>query len=218
MIDEEIERYVEEHTTPENSVLAKLSRETHLTQMYPRMLAGHFQGTFLRMITHMLKPRRILEIGTFTGYSTICFASASTNPDSLKGESNFLLHTIEVDPELEDIIRKYLKEAGVEDKVVLHIGDAMAIIPTLDEEWDLVFIDADKPNYLNYYEMVFDRVKKGGMIIADNTLWSGKVLDPNPKGKDTIGIKQFNDFIQQDDRVENILLPVRDGIMMIRKI
>ena len=130
----------------------------------------------------------------------------------------FILHTIEVDPELEDIIRKYLKEAEVDDRVVLHIGDASEIIPTLNEQWDLVFIDADKPNYLNYYKMVIDNVRKGGIILVDNTLWGGKVLQPKPRDKDTIGIKEFNEFIMNDDRVENVLLPIRDGIMMVRKL
>lgn len=210
MIGEELEFYVEDHTSEESDVLKRLARETHLTQKYPRMLSGHLQGTFLKMICKMIQPKRILEIGTFTGYSTICFASALT----LEG----MVHTIDVDNELEDIIRKYLKEAAVEERVTLHLGDAMELIPTLEEEWDLVFIDADKPNYLNYYNLVFDKVTQGGFILADNTLWGGKVLEEKPKGKDTIGIKEFNDFVQNDPRVENVLLPIRDGIMMIRKL
>jgi caffeoyl-CoA O-methyltransferase len=230
MVDEEIEEYAEDHTSPESDILTRLSRETHLTQKYPRMLSGHLQGTFLKMISHMVQPKRILEIGTFTGYSTLCLGGltpspsaspypspASSSPYSSPEGEGFILHTIDVDPELEEIIRKYLKEAGMEDCVILHIGDAMNIIPTLDEQWDLVFIDADKPNYLNYYKLVIDKVRSGGIILADNTLWGGKVLNPNPKDKDTIGIKEFNDFVQKDERVENVLLPIRDGIMLIQK-
>ena len=214
MFDEDLEQYAIDHTTPETPLLAKLNRETHMTQMYPRMLAGHLQGTLLRMISSMIKPERVLEIGTFTGYSTICLAEGLTIPSP---ERKGRIHTIEVDPEVEEMIRKYLKEAGVEEQVILHIGNAMEIIPSLDEEWDLVYIDADKPNYLNYYRMVFDRVKVGGYILADNTLWGGKVLEKKPRSKDTISITEFNDFIQNDERVENVLLPVRDGIMLIRK-
>ena len=210
MIDPELELYAEEHTTPETNVLAKLNRETHLTQVYPRMLAGHLQGTLLRLISRMIRPRRILEIGTFTGYSTINLAMGLISEEGL-------LHTIEVDPELEEIVRKYLKEAGVEGRVVLHVGNAMEIIPGLDEQWDLVYIDADKPNYLSYYGMVIDHVASGGFILADNALWDGKVLDPKTTNKDAQGIIRFNEFVQNDERVENVLLPVRDGIMIIRK-
>lgn len=210
MINPELERYTGEHTTPEWPVLAELCRETQLTQTNPRMLAGHLQGTFLRMISRMIKPRRILEIGTFTGYSAINLAAGL--------EKSGILHTIEVDPGLEDIISRYIKDSGLSDKIVCHIGDALEIIPSLDEKWDLVYIDADKPNYLDYYHLVFDRVHKGGFILADNALWSGKVLDSHTSDKETLGIMAFNDFIQKDDRVENILLPIRDGIMMARKV
>ncbi|MEI6898536.1 MAG: O-methyltransferase [Bacteroidota bacterium] len=205
-MNEELLWYAEVHTTPESPILAKLNRETHMSQVYPRMLAGHVQGTFLKVISQMIRPSRVLEIGTFTGYSAICFAEGAEK-----------VHSIEVDPELEEMIRKYLKEAGVEERVVLHIGDALEIIPTLEEQWDLVYIDADKPNYLHYYQLVFDRVRPGGFILADNTLWGGKVLEKNPRNKDVIGIREFNDFVQQDERVENLLLPLRDGIMLVRK-
>jgi caffeoyl-CoA O-methyltransferase len=211
MINSDLEQYAEEHTSDELPLLAKLNRETHLTQMYPRMLAGHLQGTFLRMISQLIKPERVLEIGTFTGYSTICLAAGF---DQGMG----IIHTIEVDPELEEIARRYFKEAGIEDKVMLHIGNATDIIPTLKEPWDLVYIDADKPNYLNYYKMVFDSVRSGGYIIADNVLWGGKVLEPKPKSKDTFGIIEFNEFVLRDEKVENVLLPIRDGIMLIRKL
>jgi predicted O-methyltransferase YrrM len=191
-------------------VLAKLSRETHLTQVYPRMLPGNLQGTFLRMVSAMLKPKRILEIGTFTGYSTINLAM---------GMGEGILHTMEVNPELEEIIRRYIHEAGLEDRIILHIGDALQVIPSLNEQWDLIYIDADKPNYLNYYKMLFDHLRPGGFLLADNALWGGKVLQPGKKlDKDTLGIVEFNEFVQKDDRVENVLLSVRDGIMMVRKL
>jgi predicted O-methyltransferase YrrM len=205
----ELVKYAEDHTTPELPVLAKLNRETHLTQVYPRMLSGHVQGTLLRMISTLLRPDRILEIGTFTGYSAINLATGLTATGKL--------HTIEVEPEQEEIINRYFAEAGVKDKVILHTGSAEEIIPTLEETWDLVFIDADKPNYLKYYHQVFDRVRRGGFILADNALWDGKVLEPSPRSRDTQGIQAFNEFILTDERVENLLLPVRDGLMIIRK-
>lgn len=208
MVPEEIEDYCEAHSSLELSFLASLNRETHLTQIYPRMISGPMQGTFLRFICLMIKPERVLEIGTFTGYSAINLALGT------KG----MVHSIEVNPELENIISRYLKEAGLENSVTLHIGDALKIIPTLNECWDLVFIDADKPNYLNYYHMVFPMVRKGGWIIADNALWDGKVLFPGMADKDTQGIIEYNEFVQKDTRVENLLLPFRDGLMLARKI
>jgi caffeoyl-CoA O-methyltransferase len=223
MITDELSKYTEAHTSDELPFLAALSRETHLTQVYPRMLAGNLQGTFLRMVSAMIRPKRILEIGTFTGYSAINLAKGLAAPSlrpSPGGEELGvgLLHTIEVNPELEEIIRRYIREAGLEERIVLHIGDALQIIPTLKEQWDLIYIDADKPNYLNYYKMLFDHLRPGGLLLADNALWGGKVLQPRKKmDKDTLGIVEFNEFVQNDDRVENVLLPIRDGIMMIRK-
>jgi caffeoyl-CoA O-methyltransferase len=213
MDSNELYDYAEGHSTAEYPFLASLNRETNLTQVYPRMLAGHMQGMLLRFISQMIQPRRILEIGTFTGYSAINLAMGLTTVPDDEG----ILHTIDVDPELEATIRKYIAEAGQESKVILHIGEALKIIPTLDETWDLVYIDADKPNYLNYYKMVFDRVRPGGFILADNALWDGKVLEANPRSRDTQGIQEFNEFIQKDDRVENLLLPFRDGVMICRK-
>jgi caffeoyl-CoA O-methyltransferase len=209
MMTPEWEQYAEEHTTPEPSILAKLNRETQLTQVYPRMLSGHLQGTLLRSISHMVKPLRVLEIGTFTGYSAICLASGL--------QESGVLHTIDVNPEQEEIIRKYIDEAGLKEKIILHIGDALQVIKTLDEKWDIVFIDADKNNYLNYYKFLFDSVRRGGFILADNAFWGGKVLETNTTDKETLGIVEFNDFIQKDERVENILCPIRDGLMIIRK-
>ena len=209
MMTPEWEEYAREHTTPEPSILAKLNRETQLSQVYPRMLSGHLQGTLLRMISHMLKPLRVLEIGTFTGYSAICLASGL--------QESGILHTIEVNPEQEDIIRRFIAEAGFKEKIILHIGEALKVIPELDEKWDLIFIDADKNNYLKYYKMVFEKVRIGGFILADNAFWGGKVLDENTTDKETLGILEFNEFIQKDERVENILCPIRDGLMIIRK-
>ena len=208
MVSKDIEQYCELHSSPEISFLAALNRETHLTQVYPRMISGHMQGTLLRFICKMINPARVLEIGTFTGYSAINLALGS----------ECMVHTIEVNPELETIIRKYLKEAGIENKVTLHFGDALKIIPGLKETWDLVFIDADKPNYLRYYNMVFPMVRQGGWIIADNALWDGKVLSPETADKETLGIIEYNEFVQNDERVENLLLPFRDGLMIARKV
>jgi predicted O-methyltransferase YrrM len=221
MISDILLAYSESHTTPEPAVLARLNRETYLSQVYPQMLSGHLQGTLLRFIVQMVCPRRVLEIGTFTGYSAIAMGLGMNTapPAAHPGEREAaLLHTLEVNPELEEGIRHFIAEAGLGDVVVLHVGSALDIIPELNETWDLVFIDADKPNYLNYYNMVFPKVRSGGFIIADNVLWDGKVAsDPARMDKDTRGIVTFNEFVHQDDRVENLLLPVRDGLMIIRK-
>jgi predicted O-methyltransferase YrrM len=220
VIDELLLAYSEAHTSPEPPVLTKLNRETHLTQVYPQMLSGHVQGTLLRMFCQMLRPQRVLEIGTFTGYSAIAMGlgmTASASP-SAGDMGTSILHTVEANPELEDGTRKFIAEARLEDRIILHIGEALDIIPALDETWDLVFIDADKPNYLNYYRLVMPHVRPGGFIIADNVLWDGKVTgDPDKMDKDTRGIVEFNDYIQQDERVENIILPIRDGLCIIRK-
>jgi predicted O-methyltransferase YrrM len=175
------------------------------------MLTGHMQGTLLRMITCMMQPRKILEIGTFTGYSAVCFGMVPSQPPPE-------VHTIEINPEQEEIIRRYISEAGLENSIQLHIGDALEIIPTLDHSWDLVYIDADKPNYLKYYSMVLPRLRPGGFIIADNALWDGKVLDAATADRETRGIQEFNDYVQHDGSVENMLLPLRDGLMIIRKL
>lgn len=207
----DIESYAEAYSTDETPVLKKLNRETHLKVYYPRMLSGKQQGMLLKLISHMINPGRILEIGTFTGYSAICLAEGLPE--------NGILHTIEINPESEEIILKYFAEAGLQKKIKLHIGDAVDIIPTIEERFDLVFIDADKENYLDYYNLVFDKVKNGGFILADNVLWGGKVLNETTSSDpETTGIKRFNEFIKNDNRVEKLLLPLRDGIMIIRKI
>jgi len=179
--------------------------------LFPRMLAGHTQGKLLEMLSTMIQPMNVLEIGTYTGYSAICLSKGLTREG--------VLHTIEKMPEHEDMILNYLGKASIKDKVKLYIGDALDVIPTIDATFDLIFIDADKENYLNYYKLVFDKLRKGGYIIADNALWGGKVLsDANSADKETVGITEFNDHIHQDARVENLLLPFRDGLMIIRKL
>ncbi len=211
MTNSEIERYIKNHTTPEAIHLAELNRETNLKILYPRMLSGHVQGKFLEMISCMIRPKMILEIGTYTGYSAICLAKGLTKEG--------VIHTIEINPELENFSKIYFRKAGLEHNVKQYIGNAIDIISLINKIFDLVFIDADKENYLNYYNLVFDKVRKGGFILADNALWDGKVVKPVEQGdKETEGIIKFNDFVQNDNRVENILFPLRDGIMMIRKI
>ncbi len=209
-IPKEIEEYAIAHTENEPLVLKELARETNAKMVNPRMLCGKLQGKLLYMISKMIKPKRILEVGTFTGYSAICLAQGL--------DKEGVLHTIEINEELEDFIRKYLEKAHLNKKVVLHIGNAMEVIPTLDEDFDLVYIDADKPNINYYYKLIIDRVTPGGFIIVDNVLWSGKVLQtPDKKDMDTISIIQFNEMVQNDERVENLMLPFRDGLSIIRK-
>jgi predicted O-methyltransferase YrrM len=209
-IDKAIEDYAKQHTTNEPESRNELTRETWLKKTYPRMLSGHLQGALLSMISQMIRPERILEIGTFTGYSALAMARGLT-------ETGFI-YTIDINEEHELLAKKYFEKEGVDKKIIMIIGNALDIIPTIDESWDLVFIDADKVNYSNYYDLIFDRVKSGGWIIADNVLWSGKVLKkPENKDKDTQALIDFNNKIQSDDRVENMLLPIRDGLMFIRK-
>lgn len=209
-IDEKLDAYCCNHTTSESPVLKKLNRDTHVNVLQPRMLSGHFQGRLLSMLSKMIQPKRILEIGTYTGYSALCFAEGLVE--------NGKLITIDLNPQLEDFVRSYIDEAEMTEKIDFRIGNALELIPTLDEEFDIVFIDADKLNYINYYKLVFDKVKPGGYILSDNVLWSGKVVQTEGKiDKDTALLMEFNQLIQEDDRVENILLPIRDGIMVARK-
>lgn len=205
----DFEAYAEQHTQPESNLLHRLYRETHLKTMYPRMLSGHLQGQFLKMLSSIIQPKVILEIGTFTGYSTINLAFGLPE--------NGIIHTIDSNPESVEIGRKYFAEAGVGKKIITHIGNALDIIPQIDAQFDLVFIDADKENYLNYYKMIYDKLKPGGVILADNAFWGGKAFDKTTQDKETLGIKEFNSFVQRDDRVENMLIPLRDGLMIIRK-
>jgi len=211
LVNEQIESYCETHTTSESDLLYRLNRETHLKILRPRMLSGHLQGRFLAMISKMIKPVNILEIGAFTGYSALCLAEGL--------QPSGALHTIEMDEELEEIITKYFNLSKYKEQLHLHIGNALEIIPALNKTWDLVFMDAEKSEYLRYYEMILPHIKKGGFILADNVLWSGKVTE-FVAGNDveTKAIIAFNDFIQSDPRVENLLLPMRDGIMLIEKL
>lgn len=208
--DYDILKYAEEHSSVEPEILKELNRETHVKMLYPRMLSGHMQGRLLSMISRMIHPGSILEIGTFTGYSALCMA------EGLK--ENGMLHCIEINPEFEEIIQKYVDKAELSQKVKLHIGDARKIIKELKFEFDLVFIDADKEQYTEYYKLVIEKVKPGGYILADNVLWDGKVLKERKNSdKETKGIMEFNNVVQDDRRVEKILLPFRDGLMIIRK-
>ncbi|PJJ54994.1 O-methyltransferase [Hymenobacter chitinivorans] len=212
MHPDELQAYAENHSSPEPELLRRLNRETHVQVLAPRMLSGHLQGRVLSMLSHMVRPRRVLELGTFTGYSALCLAEGLL-PD---GE----LHTVEQNPELEARIRRYVAEAGLTDRIHLHIGDAAAVLATLPQTWDLVFIDADKINNARYYELVLPQVRPGGFILIDNVLWSGKALPSyplKPADKDAHAVRAFNDFVQQDERVENVFLPLRDGLLLVRK-
>ncbi len=205
------EKYAELHTTPQADYLHELYRETYLKTMYPRMLSGPLQGQFLKMISMMIRPRRILEIGTFTGYSTINLALGL--PD------DGVLHTIDSNAESVEIGRKYFEKAGVSDKIKIHIGNAMQLLPEIDGMFDLIFIDADKAHYLDYYLLVFDKLRSGGFLLADNAFWDGKVIrKASGNDPETKGIIEFNELVQNDSRVENMIIPLRDGIMMVRKI
>lgn len=209
MISKEITEYAAAHSSIESDLLKQLDRETHLKVLSPGMLSGHIQGRLLSMISHLLKPVQILEIGTYTGYSALCLAEGLAE--------NGVLHTIEANNELVEIIERYFSASGFDKQLQLHIGDAKQVIPSLTGPFDLVFIDADKENYVNYYNFIFEKVRPGGLIIADNTLWYGNVLT-NDKGKETIGIVAFNEMIKKDLRIEKVLLPFRDGLMIIRKL
>jgi caffeoyl-CoA O-methyltransferase len=209
LINPDIQQYAEQHTSEESSLLKKINRETHAQVMMPRMLSGHLQGRLLAALSGMIKPKNILEIGTYTGYSAICLAEGL--------QPGGMLVTIDINEELEDRVRQSFKEAGIQNQVDFRIGNATDIIPTLPQNFDLVFIDADKENYSRYFDLVIDRVTLNGYILADNVLWSGKVLDPKPD-KDTRAIIDFNNKVHADARVENVLLPIRDGIMLLRKV
>ena len=209
-ISEKIDQYVCEHTSPETELLSDLNRQTHIKILQPRMLSGHFQGRLLTMFVKMIQPNHILEIGTYTGYSALSFLEGLD--DSAK------ITTIDCNIELEDFTRSFFEKSGKAHQIDYRLGDASEILPLIDPDYDFVFIDADKNNYLNYYEFVVEKMKSGGYIIADNVLWSGKVCDNSLNfDKDTLAIDEFNNFVQNDPRVENIMLPIRDGLTVIRK-
>ena len=205
-----IENYILEHIEPEDPVLQELDRETHLKMAGARMLSGHLQGQALTMIAKMINPLRILELGTFTGYSAICLA---------KGLQEYgKLFTIEQNDELRDIARKYFIKSGLQHKITLLTGNAKEIIPSLSETFDLVYMDADKREYVDYFNLVFNKVRPGGFILADNTIWGGKVLEPTAiSDRQTQGIIAFNESVKNDSRIEKVILPLRDGLTIIRK-
>ncbi|MGB0849804.1 MAG: O-methyltransferase [Bacteroidia bacterium] len=210
-IPKEIAQYSENHTSPETQLLSDLNRDTYSNVLIPRMLSGHLQGRVLSMFSKMLRPKAILEIGTYTGYSALCMAEGL--------QDGGVLHTIDINEELETRIRKFVDQSPYADNITLHIGNALEIIPALEESFDLVFIDADKDNYGQYYDLLIDRLPSGAIIIADNVLWSGKVVNDTQllKDKDTKALAEFNKKIHLDDRVENVLMPIRDGLMVVRK-
>lgn len=208
--DLNIEQYILSRIDEEGDLLKQLNRDAHVNLLKPRMLSGHLQGRMLKMFCRMVQPKYILELGTYTAYATLCLAEGAVDDAEI--------HTIEVNDELEDFILKYLHKTKLRDKIHLHLGDAMQIIPKIDRVFDLVFIDANKRHYIEYYNLIFDKVRPGGLIIADNTLWDGHVLEvAKSSDKQTIGIQEFNDMIANDDRVEKVILPVRDGLTMIWK-
>lgn len=209
-MQEELEEYILNHIDAEGEVLQHLNRDTHLYHLRPRMCSGHLQGRLLKMFVRMISPKSILELGTFTGYSALCLAEGLPEGGAL--------HTIEIDDELEDFIREHFAKTPVGEKITLHIGDACKVLTELQMEFDLVFMDANKREYCEYYDLVLPHVKPGGFIIADNTLWDGKVVDWGKKlDAQTEGILKFNDYVAQDERVEKVILPIRDGLTIIYK-
>ncbi|MBC8048138.1 MAG: class I SAM-dependent methyltransferase [Fimbriimonadaceae bacterium] len=209
IISDQLEKYVDQHTSSESEHLYNLNRETNLKAMMPQMLSGHVQGKFLEFLSTMIEPKRILEIGTFTGYSGICLAKGLT------GDGKII--TIDINAELTPMVKKYVALENLQHKFDIRVGNALDIIPALDEVFDLVFIDADKINYTNYFDAVIDKVRTGGWILADNVLWDGKVIDAK-KDKDTSAIDNYNKKIKADMRVENVIVSIRDGISIARKI
>tara|TARA_B100000035_G_scaffold56511_1_gene44818 strand:- start:2951 stop:3595 length:645 start_codon:yes stop_codon:yes gene_type:complete len=210
IVNNKIEDYIRKNSSKEPEILKDLNKETHLKVLNPRMLSGHIQGRFLSIITKLIKPKKILEIGTYTGYSAICMAEGLIE----KG----IIHTIDINEELVSIQNKYFAKSKCNNSIIQHVGDARNIIKSINEKFDLVFLDADKENYIEYYELVIEKVKKGGLIIADNVLWTGKVVEPEKDDDElTQYLIDFNKMINEDDRVENIILPLRDGLNVILK-
>ncbi len=209
MSDRLIEDYISAHISPEPPLLTETYRYTHLHHLYPRMCSGHVQGRLLKMLTGMIRPKRVLELGTFTGYSTLCMAEAL--------EDDGVIHSVEIDDEMEDELLDRFAKSPAGDRIKLHIGDALEIVPTIDEVWDMVFLDANKRLYPQYYEMLIGRIRPDGYLIADNTLWGGKVAQlPPPVDSQSRGIMAFNDIVAHDKRVEVCMIPVRDGLSIIK--
>ena len=210
IVNNKIEDYIRKNSSKEPEILKDLNKETYLKVLNPRMLSGHIQGRFLSIITKLIKPKKILEIGTYTGYSAICMAEGLIE--------NGIIHTIDINEELVSIQNKYFAKSKCNNSIMQHVGDARSIIKNINEKFDLVFLDADKENYIEYYELVIEKVKKGGLIIADNVLWTGKVVEPKKDDDElTQYLIDFNKMINEDDRVENIILPLRDGLNVILK-
>ena len=210
IVNNKIEDYIRKNSSKEPEILKDLNKETYLKVLNPRMLSGHIQGRFLSIITKLIKPKKILEIGTYTGYSAICMAEGLIE--------NGIIHTIDINEELVSIQNKYFAKSKCNNSIIQHVGDARNIIKNINEKFDLVFLDADKENYVEYYELVIEKVKKGGLIIADNVLWTGKVVEPEKDDDElTQYLIDFNKMINEDDRVENIILPLRDGLNIILK-
>ena len=204
------EQYVAEHSSPQSEALEWIQKQTHIRTNYPRMLTGAVQGRFLTMLARISGAERVLEIGTFTGYSSTCFAYGI--------KEGGMVDTLEINDELEDLIREGWERAGVRDRITLHIGDAKETLRTLSGPYDIVYMDANKREYCDYYDPIFDLVRPGGLILADDVLWDGKLWqDPMPSDKQTLGIAAFNDMVAADSRVESVILPWRDGLNIIRK-
>ena len=208
-LNPEIEEYARAHTTPESLLLAQITRDTYLEVLQPRMLSGHLQGRVLSMLSKMIRPKSILEIGTYTGYSALCLAEGLT-------EDGMLL-TVDKNIELYERANAYFSESEFASKIKMLKGNALMIVPELEQKWDLIFIDADKENYQNYYDLTLPNLNKGGFIIADNVLWSGKVIAANENDIDTTALRSFNTSLIEDNRVEVLMLPVRDGLTVVRK-
>ena len=208
-ISQELENYIEQHSEKEPELLAALNKETYQKVLLPRMLSGHFQGRVLSMLSKLIRPLNILEIGTYTGYSALCLCEGM--------QENGTLHTNDIKEELIDLQRKYFDKSPWGNQIVQHLGEAIEIIPSLDLKFDLVFIDADKENYINYFELIIPKMNKGGIILSDNVLWSGKVLEPlQPNDLSTKIIMEYNELLKNDSRVETVLLPIRDGLTVSR--
>jgi len=209
-INKDILEYSEKYSQQEPEILQELNRETHLKILNPRMLSGFFQGRLLSIISKLIKPKKVLEIGTYTGYSAICIAEGMNK--------NGIIHTIDKNEELNTIQKKYFKKSGLENNIIQYNGCALDIIPKIEEKFDLIFIYADKENYINYFNLVIDKLNNNGVILADNVLWSGKVINSEDHDLTTNVLREFNKSVNNDNRVETILLPIRDGISIIRKI
>jgi len=210
IVSQEIENYARNHSTKELEILNQLERETFLKALNPRMITGHLQGLLLSIFSKIISPNAILEIGTYTGYSALALCQGL--------KPNGVLHTIDNNPEIEFISKKYFEKSDYKHQIITYLGEAIEIIPTIIDNFDLVYIDADKENYLNYYDLIINKVNKGGVIIADNVLWSGKVLEKaNSNDNETVELQRFNEFVTYDCRVDNLLLPFRDGIMIMIK-